>query len=127
MKQVNHTARTKKWLVDEIEAVTHVEGTEHYNAFSHRKHDLLGFIDLLVLLSGETWGIQVTSRTNHYARREKILESRNALLWCEAGNKVFIISWAKKNGRWQAKMEEVEYEAIATRQLGHPDTWITGD
>ena len=117
-KPANHNTRTKKWLLDNYPTVTSMEVTEHWNAFSHKRNDLFGFIDLLVLLVDETWGIQVTSRSNHAKRRNKILDSERAFNWTKAGNRIFVISWVKKKNRWEAKKEEITNEDIRLSLFG---------
>jgi len=54
----------------------YAEVTEHYNSFTHRRHDLFGFSDIIALKDGERpMLIQTTSGSNLAARRTKILES----------------------------------------------------
>lgn len=45
---------------------------DHYNAYSQRHEDLFGLFDILAVGHGHTRAIQVTSRSNMAARRNKI-------------------------------------------------------
>ena len=51
------------------------EVVERWDAFSRRKHDLFGIVDILAVGNGHTLAVQVTSRGNMAARRRKALES----------------------------------------------------
>jgi hypothetical protein len=53
------TARSTVFLREQGYIVATVE---HYNAFTKRKHDLFGCIDLLAIGNGETVAVQVTSK-----------------------------------------------------------------
>ena len=67
---------------------------ESYNAFSGRKHDLFGFIDLVVLARKQgIIGVQVSSISNHLARKKKILSSANAIWWIQSGARIVIMTW----------------------------------
>lgn len=67
---------------------------ESYNAFSGRKHDLFGFIDIVVLARKEgILGVQVSSISNHLARKKKILSSASAIWWIQSGARIIIMTW----------------------------------
>ena len=104
-KPVAHNPRTKKLLLSE--GALAIGNAETWNPFSNTKRDLFGFIDLVALIPGGIFGIQVTSRANHAARRKKILANVDAENWLKAKGRILIISWVKKKNRWQAKQEEV--------------------
>ena len=77
---------------------------ESYNAFTKRKKDLFGIFDILAIGSGETLGIQITSKSNISARIKKIEESEYLPLLLAAGWRIIVFGWFKKdNGRYDYK------------------------
>src|SRR5437588_3580090 len=72
------------------------------------RSDLFGFADVLAirpLFPAEIILIQVTDRTNHSKRREKILSTAEAKLCALGGIRILVQSWKKINNRWQPKDE----------------------
>jgi hypothetical protein len=105
------TQRTKKFLVD---AGFKVAITERWNQWAKVRQDLFGFIDLVAIhrdTSG-VLGVQTTSGTNHAARRTKILESAEAHLWVECGNRIWLVSWAIRGAAGKRKKYEPRIESI---------------
>ena len=116
MAKQTPTARTRQWLRKQGYMVG---STESFNAFSGHRHDLFGFCDLMVIpdrtLTGNEFAqgmprphyypsfVQVTSGSNHAARRNKMVESPavEAVLRCTA--QVCIISWSEKKGKGRQK------------------------
>jgi len=77
---------------------------ESYNAFTKRKKDLFGIFDILAIGSGETIGVQITSKSNISARIKKIEESEYLPLLLQAGWRIIVFGWFKKdNGRYDVK------------------------
>lgn len=74
-----------------------VQVVESYNAFTKRRLDLFGFIDLLAVAESQLLGIQTTSGSNLSARRNKILgECREqARAWLSAGGRIILHGWRK--------------------------------
>jgi hypothetical protein len=99
----NLTVRSKAHLVELGYLVATVE---HYNAFTKRKHDLWGCIDLLAIGNKETLAIQVTSKSNLSARRHKIEETEAYPEMLRSGWRVILHGWYKEGNRW--KLKEVE-------------------
>jgi len=70
--------------------------------------DLFNVFDVLALhpngLLPVTF-VQTTSRANHSTRRNKILSSMEAKLVLLSGCAILLQSWAKTDGRWEAKDE----------------------
>lgn len=95
------TQRTIKMMRDQGYMVATVE---YYNAFTKRKHDLFGCIDLLAIGNGETIAIQVTSKSNMSARIKKI-ESSDALPEMLRSKWRILVHgwWRGTNGRYQLK------------------------
>ena len=89
---------------------------EHWNPFGHRRVDLFGFVDILAIHSGKTYGLQVTSRGNISARVKKItVENADTLSRLkEAGWIIQVIGWGKvsvkrgsKSKRWEPKVVDL--------------------
>lgn len=81
-----------------------VATVEYYNAFTKRKHDLFGCIDLLAVGNGETIAIQVTSKSNMSARIKKIEESDALPEMLRSKWRVVVHGWFKgTNNRYQLK------------------------
>jgi hypothetical protein len=77
---------------------------ESYNAFTKRKKDLFGVFDILAIGKGETIGVQITSKSNISSRIKKIEESEYLPLLLEAGWRIIVFGWFKKdNGRYDYK------------------------
>ena len=101
------TQRTRKEL-HRLGIISQI--TEHWNPFAKLRQDLFGFIDILAIDSKnkKTIGIQCTSRANHNARKQKILDSVLAKEWLLCGNKIEVWSWGKlKKSGWTLKKEEI--------------------
>lgn len=98
------TARSK-WLL-EGDGFT-VAIVEHYNAFTKRKHDLFGCIDLLAIGNGDTIAVQTTSKANMAARRHKIQDSDAYPEMIRSGWRIQIHGWHKVGNRYQVKVEEL--------------------
>lgn len=76
------------------------------------KRDLLGIIDILVILPDRTIGIQVTSGANHSARVKKALATPALDAWLNACRTFAVWSWAKRGGvgkrkTWQLREQDV--------------------
>jgi len=77
---------------------------EHYNAFTKRKHDLFGCIDILAIGNNETLAVQVTSKSNMSARIKKIEASEALPEMLRSGWRVIVHGWAKnKSNRFELK------------------------
>lgn len=98
------TARSK-WMLEGDGYIVAI--VEHYNAFTKRKHDLFGCIDLLAIGAGDTIAVQTTSRSNMAARRHKIQDSDAYPEMIRSGWRVQIHGWFKEGNRWQCKVEEL--------------------
>jgi hypothetical protein len=76
------------------------------------KRDFLGVIDLIAVTPDGILGVQVTSGTNHAARRTKALAEPRLQLWLEAGGRFAIWSWSKRGAAGKAKRWQLREEAI---------------
>jgi hypothetical protein len=93
--------RSIKYLKDQGFKVANVES---YNAFTKRKHDLFGCIDLLAIGDNQTLAVQVTSKSNMKARINKISEAEAFPEMLRSGWRVIVHGWWKgTNGRYQLK------------------------
>lgn len=81
--------------------------TEKWNAFAKVRQDLFNFGDLLGMdmQNKEIVMIQVTSGSNHAARRKKIEGLDSARDWIQVGGLILIMSFSKKKGKYQAREE----------------------
>ena len=80
---------------------------EHWNAFSRKRIDLYGCIDILAIGNGQTWAIQTTS-SGVSARIKKIRESEYFPIMLESGWRVFVHGWTKNSkGRYIHRIEEL--------------------
>jgi len=84
-----------------------VATVEHYNAFTKRKHDLFGCIDLLAIGNGETVAVQVTSKSNLAARKHKVEEAEAYPEMLRSKWRVILHGWFKEGNRWQVKEVEL--------------------
>jgi len=84
-----------------------VATVEHYNAFTRRKHDLFGCIDLLAIGHGETVAVQVTSKGHLSDRRHKIEEAAAYPEMLRSGWRIILHGWYKEKNRWQLKELEL--------------------
>jgi hypothetical protein len=81
-----------------------VATVEYYNAYTRRKHDLFGCIDLLAIGNGETLAIQVTSKSNMSARIKKIEDSAALPEMLRSGWRILVHGWWKnKSNRYELK------------------------
>ncbi len=101
---MNLTARSMSLLRERGYTVATVE---HYNAFTKRKHDLFGCIDLLAIGNGETVAVQVTSKSNLAARRHKVEEAEAYPEMLRSKWRVILHGWFKEGNRWQLKEVEL--------------------
>lgn len=98
------TTRSKALLTEQGYLVATVE---HYNAFTKRKHDLFGCIDLLAIGNNETVAVQVTSKSNLSARRHKIEDAEAYPEMLRSGWRIVLHGWYKEGNRWQVKEVEL--------------------
>jgi hypothetical protein len=101
---ISLTPKSKALLVEQGYQVALVE---HYNAFTKRKHDLFGCIDLLAIGNGETVAVQVTSKSNLAARKHKVEEAEAYPEMLRSKWRVILHGWFKENNRWQLKEVEL--------------------
>jgi len=95
--------RGRGWKVDIV---------EYWNGFSKKRKDLFGFGDLVAIDLGRERNIivQVTSASNHSARKAKILSIPEAADWVKAGGLILILTFRKKpNGRYEAREEYIYF------------------
>ena len=85
------------------------ERVDYYDARTTRHHDFLGMFDYLAFTaSGETVGVQITSRGQISARRNKILAEKRLDWVRRAGWRAVVLGFDKDNpngGRWRCKEE----------------------
>jgi hypothetical protein len=92
------TVRSRKHLEAQGYSVATVE---HYNAFTRRRHDLYGFIDLIAGKDGETLAVQTTSASNVSARVRKIAGHPNLdAVRVAHGWRIVVHGWRKSGRLW---------------------------
>jgi len=94
-----------------------VDGVNRYEAYSGRRHDFIGCVDLIAFNDEETIAIQATSASNRAARRKKLLGNEDAKRWLASGHrKLYLVTWGlrKPRGetrpRWKENIEEIRRE-----------------
>ncbi len=106
-KKKKRTNLTPRSMAEMRERGYQVATVEYFNAFTRRKHDLFGCIDLLCIGNGETVAVQVTSRDNISSRRHKIEENEAYPEMLRSGWKILIHGWDKDGSRWRLKEVEL--------------------
>lgn len=109
--------KSLKYLRQDESAVVWV--TEYWSPFPKPhglRHDLLGFIDVLLLQPGvKPVGVQVTSYSNMGARMRKIEESDLANKWHDHWGEIHVHGWKKVRNRWHL---------VVAKALKDKDGWF---
>jgi hypothetical protein len=100
MAKTSPTARELAYLRER--GIT-AQVTERWNPFARVRVDLFGCIDI-VKLDGFITGVQVTSGTNHAARKTKAEAEPRVGEWIDSGGCFQIVSWSKKGPRGKRKV-----------------------
>lgn len=82
---------------------------EQWNAFSQKRSDLLGIIDLLAFKLGEPiLAVQCTAVTNFADHMRKICQdcAEDAMLWLSTGNRLELWGW-HSDGSGRLRREEI--------------------
>lgn len=89
--------------------------TEHWNGFAHLRQDLFGFIDILAIRADKpgVLGVQCTTDSNMAARSGKIQDLPAAKVFTQAGNKIWVVGWAKHGPRGKAKHWQMKTILVA--------------
>jgi hypothetical protein len=77
------------------------EVVERWIPYARVRKDLFGWIDIIAIRDGDTLAVQCTSKSNMAARVKKIRESDTIAPVRAAGWNVWVVGWAKKDGRWE--------------------------
>ncbi len=101
------------------------EVVERYNAHSHTRHDLFGFIDIVAVSKcawigyNGIWAVQCTTVANMAARCDKITtECRQAArLWLASGGYILVFGWAKRGPRGARKVWTYNRRMITLEDL----------
>jgi len=81
-----------------------IEVVERWVPGANIRKDLFGFVDLVSIHEGKTYGIQATSTSNISARQKKIAESDLLEPLLQAGWIILVIGWSKINNRYQSRI-----------------------
>jgi len=108
MAKTSPTQRSLKRMRDSGDYVL-VEVVERWCAWSRRRKDLFGTIDILgISKTGETHAIQVTSYSNMNARIKKITDSEATPHLRDADWVLLVEGWKKeKNGRYKSYISDL--------------------
>ena len=105
---VSHNGRVLK-LYRDLGYIVQV--VERWDAYTQRKYDLFGIIDILAVGNGETVAIQVTSRSNMSSRRRKIREAPELPFMLAAGWNIQLLGYDQPRGprtAWRLRTERIE-------------------
>jgi len=116
MSRVSPTQRAK---ADLKKMGAEVAIVEKWNPHAKIRQDCFGFIDLIVLLGTNMIGVQVTSGSNHAARKAKIAAEPLARAWLMTGALIELWSYSKKKprgerARWECRKEEITLRDLET-------------
>ena len=99
------TSRTLKLIRD---LGYSAEVTEKWIPGAYIRKDLFGFIDIIAIkLDEPDVGIQATSISNMSARRLKIAELADAVLWFDTKHRIWVVGWEKRKNRWVHRVDEM--------------------
>ncbi|KKL01133.1 hypothetical protein LCGC14_2627370 [marine sediment metagenome] len=98
MAKITPMQRTLKWLREQNIKYDIVES---YNAFSKRRKDLFGIIDVVALHNKRIIGIQVCG-ADWSPHIKKIKASPFALKWAEAGE-LWLVGWRELKSGWKVQ------------------------
>ena len=85
---------------------------ERWNPHAKVRHDLFGWIDLVLLADAQIIGVQACAGASHAARRAKVLASPTLPQWRICGGRAEIWSWAKHGARGQRKLWVLRRERL---------------
>ena len=77
---------------------------EHWVPGANVRRDLFGFIDVLALRDGDVLAVQATSDGNVASRVHKIASSPHVAAVREAGWRIEVWGWKKRNYRWTERI-----------------------
>lgn len=92
-KKTDLNAKARAWLKRNGYTGFRVD---YFDARFNRSHDLLEIFDYLGLKTGETVGVQVSSKSNRSARRKKLLSAHAFPLVKAAGWKVLLLTFDER-------------------------------
>jgi hypothetical protein len=101
--------RDRGWIVCRVEQTLHMPGRPWGN-----KKDAFGFGDLLAAHPEVSLIalVQVTSGSNHGARKAKIIDEPLAATWKESSGTILLHSWAKRGPRGKRKRWTLKEEVL---------------
>ncbi len=95
-----------------------VEKTEHWNAFSRRRVDFMGFADAIAIRGDEVLAVQSTSSSNVSARIKKLVALPNVAIWLSSPHRKLVVEgWSKRGPRGKRKLWSNGLTEITTDQL----------
>ena len=95
---------------------------EYWHAHAQKRVDLFGFIDIVALPPGSILGIQTTTRSNMWGRRNKIRteKKKQAIAWLQGGGVIEIWGWDEPPEHLRVDDEKyrVRKEVVTPSSLG---------
>lgn len=76
---------------------------EHWNAFSRKRVDLFGIIDIVSIGDGKITGVQTTTGGSLPARIKKAMSPEifpKVVKWLQSGGAFHLHGWRKLGGKW---------------------------
>jgi hypothetical protein len=90
--------------------------------------DLFGCIDVVAVGKPHSGvlGLQACAGSGHAARVNKIVAIPEAKLWCECGNRLWVMSWTKKDvegsrKKWHPRIQEIKVEDFVCENVPAPE------
>jgi hypothetical protein len=102
------TSPTQKTLTLFRDEGFQIEVVERWVPGANIRKDLFGFVDLVAIRDGVTYGIQATSTSNMSARQKKIADSDLLRPILEAEWTILVVGWSKINNRWRPRIVSCE-------------------
>jgi hypothetical protein len=95
---------------------------ERYIAAVQRKHDFLGFADVLAVRRGEVGvlAVQATTKAHVGDRLARATGRAELRTWLAAGNRFCVMGWYQQDGRWHVKQVEVRGEDLQAVAVAAP-------
>jgi len=110
--------RKQGFIANVVEQTIHFPDREHPGKMKMFKRDLFNLFDILAAAPGKgIIGVQTTSRSNQQARIQKIMGTREADIWLEAGGQIHVHGWALAGARGKRKLWEVSVHIMGRDEV----------
>lgn len=107
------TTPTQRTLAHAREIGFQVQVVERWCAYSRKRIDLFGVIDIVACRDGVgVIGIQACAGGSHAARRKKSMAEPRLAVWLASGGRFELWSWAKQGARGKRKVWTLRREEL---------------